>query len=214
MKDLIKAMSVAGERQGDKNLINSAKIMCRFLYNSYELPKDEEHKADPKLESERKRLLEEKTQFENAKRVDLAKLVERRATKAQMKEIERHIPKTLELSEFVKDALVKRVLNMYAVLHNEDKRYVENIRALWAQAKNEGYSAGYADKIISRYLARQKYLVPKLVSKVLSELKKTSKTKDEEESDTGKSEKKPERKIDKNKPLNQQYRSAREFLDS
>lgn len=219
LKDLIRKWRAFGERSKDNNTVNASKLLTQFLYSDLDLPPDKEEKEDPEYKKKLDELTAKERAIEAREQHRFISQLETNTRKRMMAIIEDRLPKgpnDEQLSEFVQDALTKKIMDRYSEIMNKDAQHMSIARKLMAEAKRLGFPDNSRVKLTNQYLSKAKFLLPKLTAKYLAELSKRrefkkSKT-EEENTPINKSSTKAKDKKEDARPLRERM-SPREFLD-
>ena len=157
-----------GKTTGDEDLTNSALHVSKWFFGTEDvaLGKTTTVKADEEESPEAKKLAKERQDFESGKQQDALKIVlsERDSTLGRM--ISKGLDPDGDLSDYVKDKLVKDVIDRLDHLLLKDKSHMANMNAKWRAAKRDGYSRDSLKGIVTAYQARAKSLIPSVRAKL------------------------------------------------
>jgi hypothetical protein len=80
------------------------------------------------------------------------------------------------MSDLMQKTLSREIFARVDAAICKDPRHMGNINNLWKQAKKDGFTSDWKDRIINTYLSRAKLLIPKFRQQVLSEAKLSAKS--------------------------------------
>lgn len=167
VKSLLRSVINEGAKLGGdqgKNLSLAGKVISKHLFDALEPPADPDDKKDPKqvkLDEERRAWeLGRYTEFENGTHLKALHIVERHVGESL---------KEYKLSEFVKEALVERIIKETNNTLGKDRVHKTRIDDLWNKAKGN-LSEESRSQIISAYLGGVRRVLPAIRRKLLSEV--------------------------------------------
>lgn len=155
------AKQIGGD-EGEQ-LALAAQIMSKFLLNTADVDKLNPGQALPKVaedDPEKKRLEEERKQF-NQERLDTAvNDVRGKANKSIQSFVEKYIdPKGL-MGDYVRNQAVKDVLSAVDKEIGEDKRFRQHLDRLWVDAYKSGYTEESKNQIRKAILKKAQSVLP------------------------------------------------------
>jgi hypothetical protein len=160
IKSLLATARRAARESGDSNLLASTQHLARFVFHTEkgEIPEDKAPSADPeKLALQRELAMRDQqtlSKFESATHTEaLGKL---RA------EVARTVDPEKAFSEFVRTALIDRILNDVGEALEKDQEHMTRMNSLWARAKRAGGEDSWRSRIVAAYLERGRQLLPSI----------------------------------------------------
>jgi len=165
---VIRNLYRAGEKNSDNNSMGAAKILSHFLHGTYDIPESEVRK-DPEIESERRKLEDEKNELRTEQFNKFESSVQDRTRKAFTKLVDQGLDPTNSLSAFVKSKIIDEVIEKIGDQLLSDKQHNQLMIRLWKTANSERYSDKSADRIITAFLSRAKPLISEVRSKIKQE---------------------------------------------
>jgi hypothetical protein len=167
VKNILRSAMADGTRMGGdfgKNLANAGKIISKHLFDSYEVPED----ARPTQNSEQQKFEQERRNFYQARYQEFDTGTKVAALTKFEGDVKESL-KTYRLTEFVRDALVHKIIKETNETLGKDANHVALMNSLWARAKKSGLSDATKSQIISAYLGRVKTVMPSVRARLLRE---------------------------------------------
>jgi hypothetical protein len=163
---LVASMKANGKKFDNDTLVDAAKIISKFVFDSEEEPEIKPVKIDTKKNTDQERFWQERgvefqqqTQFTGYnKAFEL------------IKQTIKPLSKDLGLNDKKTDLLAKEMFNDLDEILGQDSRYQSQIKSLWSSAKSKGFNSNTSARIIDLYLSRVKAVIPGIKARHLKEL--------------------------------------------
>jgi hypothetical protein len=162
--EILNEINDVGLKNNDQNLQISVKNISKFLTGKFEVP-PRMKKADPELENERKNLEQERNRLVQDKKVEFFTRADKSIDRQLVKAIEDGLDPKNELTPFVRNAIIEKVLAEVKSTVGQDANFVNKIKHLERLAQKAGYTTDYMPRFISAYLGRAKQLAINLRAK-------------------------------------------------
>jgi len=167
VKNILRSAMADGDRMGGdfgKNLANAGKVIAKHLFDSYSVPDDPRPTQNP----DQQRFEQERQNFYQARYQEFdtgTKITALTKFEGDVKES----LKNYRLTDFVKDALIHKIIKETNETLGKDANHVALMNSLWGRAKKSGLSETAKSQIISAYLGRVKTVMPGIRAKLLRE---------------------------------------------
>lgn len=169
----IKKLCRAAAKSGNEILETSAENIHWFVFGDKNLESEQglkPVKSDEKEDNLSKREREfEQRQYDSFAK-DAYQVGQNRLTK-----IVSFAFKDSDMSPLLQKSLSQEIMSRVDAVIARDPRHMGNINNLWEQARRNGYTSQWKDRIINTYLSRAKLLIPKYRQQVLAEAKVSGK---------------------------------------
>lgn len=171
-----KKMLRAALKSKDENIVQSAKNLNYFLWDSTDVEKDEgftstkSGKKDPREDRVAKKEQEiEERQLKSFSN-DVREVCYNRSKRIIGKSLD-----GFDISDLTKKHLTDEIFTRTISALDKDRRYSGNMHALWKKSKSDGYTTSGKESLINTFLSRAKGIIPKVRQQVLAEAKLTAK---------------------------------------
>jgi len=156
-----------GLKTGNKNLVASAQHISNYLFEDPEVKQPRaKGKADPELNEERRKLEQDRNQFEGQKRGEFVGDLHAKAGKQLVKIINDGLDPKNAMTAFTRDAITDKVIEEVGRRLEADPRHMARMKSLYTRAARAGYPKAMTDQISSAYLSAAKALVPGIRSEM------------------------------------------------
>lgn len=169
-----KKLCRAASRSNDENLKNAAYHLHNYIFGDTDLSADAGLKANSGKPAEEDELTTRERNFEQKQFQSFHSDV----MTVGMGRVEREIGKAFkntDISPLLQKSLTKEIMDRVDSKIQKDTRHMGNINHLWDQAKRNGFTSDWKDRIINAYLSRARLLIPPVRQAVLSEAKLNAK---------------------------------------
>lgn len=156
----LREASRAAEEHGNENLGKAANWMAYFLFGKKsvaELPT--KSAQDPEIEAERRALAERENRMVSAESQRFEGESKSTGENLLRREVLRGLDPDGVLPEFVRDAIVQRVMQRVGEMMEKDDRHLAQMNALWKRAQSTGFSREAKARLVSAWFGRARVLV-------------------------------------------------------
>lgn len=153
-----------GKKSGDKNQVIAAKLMSKFLFNTDEISLPDSD--DPDLRVQERVNREREEWLTEVSREAVTEIYEA-SRESLLVDAAEGLPKNL--TKWQREKLVEDIADKVDALIQQDPSAVQNLKSLFARARQSRYSRESKARIKSAYLARAKNLLPKVKARLLAQ---------------------------------------------
>ena len=182
MQNIVKAAFIEGKRTGNENLMHAAEHLSNYLFNDHEIASSGKSLIKPPEQDDRVKEIEDREKsyevrrfqdFDNSVRTDGATRLQELVLEKNSEGKDKIDPEGV-LSEFVRNAVIEKVIKQVNDQMLADRTFQAQMQKLWVNSKRNGYDADSKSRILSAFLARAKSLIPAIRAKLVSEALGTS----------------------------------------
>lgn len=158
----------AATENGDKNLALAVKYISQFVFGAKEVPSfnsGRRREPDPEREKFEKEKEDDRIQRLQEHQGSVYEFTERKLTDL----IKTGLDPDNAFNDFVKEALVDKIIGRIGQQLKEDKAFQGQMSALWKRAHKEGFTREAKQRIAHTYLAKAKRIMPAIRAKVRTE---------------------------------------------
>jgi hypothetical protein len=166
MARALNAANSHATKRSDKNLTLAVKYISTYIFNSEEVPKAGVRKE---VSPERQELENEREKDRQAKYTETEDFVHSVTRNRLDKSIREGLDPDESMSDFVKGALVDKIIEDVGSIIEKDKIFQSQMISLWKRASKEGFSKDAKSRIITAYLARARRIIPSVRAKIRNE---------------------------------------------
>lgn len=169
VKDVIRLMVETGREQNNQELIESAKILNKFTFNTDKyVPPQRLSKAEEKNEKEEE-LRRREQEFEERRLNEVVDSLESKVSNTLKSTLDKNLDPRDTMDPYVKSKAAEDALNYLNQAIESDTRFQNIITRLFQNAAKDNYSAESVNKVKSAYLSKAKSLLPEVIKKVRRE---------------------------------------------
>lgn len=186
-KDIVAAMIKFGKEKEDTDIQDAASSLYQFMFNSTKWEGKKQLSAqsvvDDTTNVERQKLDKEKQDWESNKQKEHTTKLMNSIDNQIKGTVEKSIDPKSQMSDFVKDTAITKVMSKAADLLKKDTRFQAIVKQLTDKAGKEKFSDESLNRIRSAYYTRYKAILIPIIKSVRSEaLKETvNRTSEKEE---------------------------------
>jgi hypothetical protein len=164
-----KKMLRAAAKSNDERLQVSAQNLNWFIFGDTNV--DSDAGLEPKHKDDREDAMAKREREFEQKQLNIFSKDINVSCESRVKKIITFAFKDSDLSELMQRSLANEIFARVDAAIAKDPRHMGNINNLWKQARKDGFTSDWKDRIINAYLSRAKLLIPNFRQKVLAEAK-------------------------------------------
>jgi len=181
IKQAITAMAEGSNDGEDEDLLNAAKTLNKFMFNT---DKFQAHgRLSEARNPESERLNKDKQNWDNQKFETSKNELMGKVKSLIQSTVSNNIDKKDAMTSYVKKNAVNDAMQSLDNVMSKDKSFQRFIDNLWKNAKKDNYSTSSVEKIRSAYIGKAKTLLPGVITKARNEALKGLPGKTREERD-------------------------------